>query len=360
MRTIYLWDLHWTAYLSDFVKKYDDWKTKFVSLGDIFDRGPNSYENYQLIKKLYSEWKYDMVLWNHDLLFIFWIWLSEEYNGFLLPKLKEHKKYKDFILLWKDALLLLKYNWGEETLNSIFKRYEDVWCSNKKSNLIFKKQIQKVNEIAEFLYQFNLYKLDEHKNLLVHWGLPILNDWSVVSVQVNEKMTEHWLDLLEKFNQGLKSLDLWLLTALVTWMSSEYQDYNILYDMKCNSLLKDPELMYSVLSKINTSSHFIPTRYLNDLYFSHEKIKKGLKEELQRHNINALIVWHCWNKIPDDWFCNIKSDYWTHLLKQKGTLIRLDRSFLKRRWNWWNFWYLIVSETGEYIEVWDSFTSLNI
>lgn len=349
---MYIWDIHASSIFKIFIEKYNDDNTTFISLWDIFDRGPSSYENYLIIKELFEKEKYSMVLWNHDLFFIFWIWLSEKYNWFLLKQLKGHKRYNDYLSLWKEAYSYLVYNWWEETLDSILERHSWLYWQ-KVSNLSEDEQNERLNEIARFLYQFNIYQIDENKNLLVHWGIPILNDWSTVLIQEKKEITKTWLETLEVFNKWFRELDLWFLIALVTWASSEYNDFNILYDMKNHNVLKNPKLMESLLNRIDTSTHFIPTWYLNDFYFSHEIAWKTLKEELKKENLNALIVWHCGNNIPEEWFCNIDSDYWKHLLTQTESLIRLDRSFIKKFWAWWNFWYLLVRD-WIYIEVWDS------
>lgn len=359
MKTLYFWDLHWSSYFVDFVRKYDDWFTKFVSLWDLFDRGPDSYKIYLEVKRLYSQWLFDMVLGNHDLFFIFWIWLSEQYNWFLLPRVKNNRRYSDYVALWKEAYYSLQLFWGESTLDSILERYSWIYWS-KKSNLFEDEQIKRLNEVAEFLYQFNIYKLDENKNLLVHWWLPVLNDWSVVSIQVDWKMTSGWVELLEACNKWYRDLDFWLIIALVTWASSEYQDFNILYDMKKNNLLKDSVLMDKMLSKIDTASHFLPMWYLNDLYFSHEKIARTIKDELVKENITALIVWHCGNKVPSEWYNDLTSDYWSHLLSQKNTIIRLDRNFLQVDCKFWNFGFILLDKKWKYVDIWDSFEKIEI
>lgn len=66
-RIIYFGDLHGTEYFKPFIKKFDNGRTMFVSMGDLFDRGDHSYEIYKIIRKLHSKGKFQMVLGNHDL-----------------------------------------------------------------------------------------------------------------------------------------------------------------------------------------------------------------------------------------------------------------------------------------------------
>jgi len=361
-RTIYLWDLHWSDIFSDFINLNNIDNTKFVSLWDIFDRWNNSYEIYLTIKKLYENNQYDMILWNHDLFFIYWIWLSEKYDWFLLQEIKNNTKYSKnydkYTSLWKETLMYLINNGGDLTIDSIIENH--MWMYWQKKTDLSQLEINKrLNEVAEFLYNFNLYKIDENNNLLVHWWIPILNDWSIVSIEYDRNITNWWIELLEAFNHWLKNLDLWIITALITWASAEYQDFNIFEKMKANNLIKDVELINSLIYRsINTTTHFLPNWYLNYYYLSNEKIWKSLKTELSKNNINALIVWHSWNDIYDEWFCNINSDYWKHLLWQNNTLIRIDRSFLKKHNKRWNFWY-ITYENWKYIKVWDALDLFN-
>jgi hypothetical protein len=309
------------------------------------------------IKELYNKNQFDMVLWNHDLFFIFWIWLSEEYDGFLLKKIKNNKKYKDnynnYAKLWKETLFYLKNNWWDMTINSILEIKKDSYF--KYETKLTKNEInERLNEIAEFLYNFELYKIDNNNNLLIHWGIPILNDWSIVSIEYDNTMTNWSIELLKAFNHWLKNFDLWIMTALITGASAEYQDFNMFEKMKENNLIKDVETINKLIYRtISTQTHFLPNWYLNSYYLSNEIIWKSLKNELKKQKINALIVWHCWNNIYNEWFNNINSDYWKHLLNQDNTIIRIDRSYLKKYDKWWNFWYIIY-ENWKYINVWDA------
>lgn len=349
-RTIYLWDIHSSQLLKSFIQSYYTLETLFISLWDIFDRGSNSYENYQIIKELYDKKQYDMVLWNHDLFFIFWIWLSEKYNGFLIDRVKNSWSYEKYKLLWKEALSYLEYNWGDKTLDSILERHSWLYWI-KQSNLTEEEQYKRLNEIAKFLYSFSIYKVDSNNNLLVHWWIPILPDGSIVSMLVNNTMTVSSLDLLEKLDKGVKELNLDILFALIWWESTEYNSRTILYDMKEAKLIKDEKKINSL--RLDTSRYFIPTWYLNRVYFSNDIIGKSLKEELKKLNINALIVWHDWNEVYEEWFNNISSNYWKHLLWQSQTLLRLDRSYIEKNRVYWNFWYAIF-EDKNFIKIWDS------
>ena len=366
MNTIYIWDIHWSFNFENFINKYNDGNTKFISLGDIFDRGSDSYKNYLIIKQLYSQGLYDMILWNHDLFFIFWIGFSEKYNWFLLDYIKDSPFYSEYISFWKNALELLMYNWWEYTLNSIFEK-RNWYYSYMVSSISEKEQIDRVNEIAKFLFQFQISKIDSNWNLLIHGGLPILKDGSCLSLMIDNSMTKNSKELLDKINLKFKQLDLTFINLLTLsdipksfeWI---YSEQNIINLMNKEGYLHNPDYILRLNNdnKFELGRDFILTWFDNTIYFQYDKTVEWIKRELKFLNAKALICGHWWNKIPSEWFNNINSDYWKHLLTQNETVIRLDRSYRQVHWDYWNFWYIIFNnDNNKYIEVWDVWEILN-
>jgi hypothetical protein len=170
-------------------------------------------------------------------------------------------------------------------------------------------------------------------------------------------MTKGWIDLLQKINKWLKKLNPDIIDWLSSWENAEYVHYNILYDLENNKLLKDFNLIDSLRYKLETSQHMTATWFNNSLYYK-DKIWESLKLELKQNNLKSLICWHWWNKLVEEMFNDINSDYWKVLLSQENSLFRLDRSFLRVDNQYWNFWVLILNKEGKVLDIFDYLISI--
>lgn len=343
-RYVYIADPHGSELFVDFINKYNDWVTKFYILWDIFDRWECSYEIIEKIKVLWNEGKLDMVLWNHDLFFLMWFWLHYWWDN-IVSRLAEKlywKNNKDIERIWEIFYKQFYLNKGWKTIDSFERWY---WKDRLK---------EKTNGIVNFLWQFNLSKRDDLGNYLVHGGIPILEDGSVIW---EENIWEFlsWIKYVEKINSLMKNLDIITLEKL----SAEYHHYAIeIYDeMNKRGLIIDEKISwYQVM---DYPVFFSPTWFGNSFYTKLKKVFVALRWELNRNNIKRLIVWHWFNTTSD--FSNLNSPY---AIQFYNTVICMERCGIvskERKDNNWNvikeysnFGYCVINIDNEVIEIWDA------
>lgn len=330
-RVIHLWDLHWSAYFLPFIEKYRDGKTLFLSSGDIFDRGPESFAIMEKIKELHKAWEFDMVLWNHCLFFVLWLWLSSEWDNSvkrdMMKAIAVNPKsnfwnYQDVALIFQRQFF---WNWWNATMNSFEKGY-------------WKEHIDKWNENISYLWDnFGLVLKDPLWNLVVHWGLPILPDGSLVGEYIDDNYVE-WIDYLYKSESKLKALDYETL-----------KKYTATYDTYANGILRMMEIEWKVkdlpsakLALNEFSKWFFPTWYDSGSYETIPEVKATLEKELDKHWLDKLVVGHFWN--TKTWFEN-KDD-----LDYKRAL-RIDRSYRENGWKYGNFGFAVLDKNNNLVEI---------
>lgn len=82
--------------LEEYIERYkDDDTVRFISLGDIVDRGESSYKTFNLLFDLIADGKADAVVSNHDNKFYRWLkkWWDDDADDKYLSFYKEHAKY---------------------------------------------------------------------------------------------------------------------------------------------------------------------------------------------------------------------------------------------------------------------------
>jgi len=259
-RYIYIWDIHWNKNIIDFINKENDWKTFFILMWDIFDRWNYSFEIFECIKKIYLQWKLQLVLWNHDLMFI-------------LSTLTNYLK-NNFLEQWKHPS-----NWMNKTLKSFRKniQYKD-WI-----NTSFSKVKTYMFETANFLFKnFNTYYIDDLNNLSIHGWIPIMEDWNIVWESFWYNNFSIWLDRIIYLNNKLKNFDEETLRKYLSIYSTE----SILRN---NSVFYNKSYLYNQWDK--DYCMFIETWFLSRFY-EDLVIKKSLENYLDNIWINRLFIWH--------------------------------------------------------------------
>ena len=254
-RYVYIWDIHWNKNILNIFNKYNDWKTKFILLGDLFDRWNSSFEIIIKIQELYNKWILNWVLWNHDLFFIF---------TYL-------KNYSSDI--YRNQLLL---NGWKSTIKSFRKNVQYRW------NYIHNDILKFCIDISKWLLEnFNLYHIDELNNISIHWWIPVFFDWNIIW-DIYDNTFIYWIEYIKKLNKLIKLKDTQTInnfTALNNTkeiLTNNKNYYNTKYD---NSF-------------INDYSWFIPTWYRNKEYINNIDIQTSIIKELDNNWLKKLIVWH--------------------------------------------------------------------
>jgi len=305
-------------------------------MGDLFDRGHYSYEIYKIIRKLHSKGKFQMVLGNHDLFFLLTHGLyigGENIISRIADKtLTEDQRWE----LWDIYNDQLKINRGDATIDSF-----DAWFWVKNT-------WKKTSEVVDFFFtNFNLYYEDPIGNLVIHGGIPILPDGSIVGCAVGDNFVSG-LDYVKHLSKGFKNVEfdtLKLLTGRDNSMGEKLYD-----DMKTRGLIHDPDLVSSTPNEF--LRYYVPTWSDNSVYektyWDAEKQitpLQSLRTELDKFQKERLIVGH-WN--VDAWDFSNRSTH--HASLYYNTILRLDRSWLRVEWEYWNFGYAIIDVETNWIE----------
>lgn len=334
---IYVWDTHWSSNFLDFVEKFNDWKTFFYFLWDIFDRWLYSYENYEKIIELHQKWLWTMILWNHDLFFILSKWLM-----FNIWEINKTIVQKDNSVNFKKVLnyhnALFNYNWWYQTEYSFLRNFWWKWVSETEDT-------QKVySEVANYMLKnFDVAMLDHNNNLLIHWWIPILPTWDLVEIEYKWKFLK-WVELLLEISKWVKQLDYNAITILDQGIEDWKSDYIVsAMNRFCDTKGWDENLKYWEVRYLS------PTWYDSSMYDKNEIILNTLLKELNNNNIENIFVWHWHNKeVINQKFNDVKSNYWLH-----RRVFRLDRSHIQNaKWEYWSIWYAIFDKNNILIETW--------
>ncbi len=344
-RYVYCTDIHGSSLFESFIDHFHDGKTKFYVLWDIFDRGDESFDVIEKIMKMHREWYMEMILWNHDLFFMLWVGLHPTTDSVIKNISKsfvwqEKEIYEIFEVFYGQLI----WNGWKNTIISLRRWYWD-------------KYAEKLNEIVNFFWtNFSLYYRDELWNLLVHGGIPILDDGSVVSEEIDGEIYS-WIDLIVKLNDLMKQFDIPTLRKL----SVNAEGYGTMLYNKMYDRWVIANLSISGYQKVYFGKYFSPTWFANSWY----ELKSGdplraLRKELDRKWLKRLLVWHWFNKKED--FSDLSSEY---AQKYYDTVIRLERCDIPVCYetdsDYWyrmpiygNFGYCVLGKDNELLEVGDA------
>lgn len=336
-RYIYVGDLHSANTFESFIKEFDNWKTFFYLLWDLFDRWDSSAINFEIIKRLYEEKKLEIILWNHDLMFAIGL----------------NSKFKDKCI--KDTYLWQLENSGwNKTLKS-FKTYCDLNYLNYE---------EYKQEVCDFLLNnFNIYKLDKFNNLLIHGWLPInelgyvwgesvlkenynskslkekLKDIFFYNKQDNEVYLE-WIKRLDYLNKGIKELDRVILDNLS--LNNPKYLYNMILDTYKQNWY---EVKTNYIYESTHDEEANPLWFNANDYFKIPEMMNWLKRHLKKEKINKLIVWHQWFYEELD-VCKQKME--------QENIFMIDRSYKninKEKGKKDIFWYMILDKNNKLVEI---------
>lgn len=328
-RYIYIWDIHASYKFKDFINKYDDGKTFFYSLWDLFDRWDFAYENILIMKKLFNEGKFNMVLWNHDLFFLFSKWLN--YNTIIKDTiLKSNLDIKDYEWLIQRNSNLYNMNWWIQTDYSFMNNTDVSWTKKR------------IEETINFLWwNFNIFLIDHNKNLLIHWWIPILPSWDLVHTNLNNKFL-WWIDLLTQISIGIKKMDVNSLLMLDDFNNGDtfYNTLSIMERFQDNLNTKD-------IYNFESTRYLSPIWYSSSLYDTNDVVRNTLIKELNKHGIENIFLWHWQNKeISDKIYKNKDSKYW-----KDNRIFRIDRSHIIQNNTNWTIGYAIFDNNNKVIEI---------
>lgn len=318
-RYIYVWDIHWNEWFKDFVDKYDDWKTFFISTGDLFDRGKDSYWVFSTIKELYERGLFWMVLWNHDLFFI-------------VPKV--YPDHPDSATFYDQFM----YNGWDNTIDSFVESLSGVSKQMRWMNPVWEDKEKEIKEeiywMAKWLFNnFDTYYIDPLENLIIHWWIPMALSGDVIGENVNWKFIS-WFDYVKFLNDWFKNNDF----ETIRKMTSVYPTDYIFADCKSYYWWTyDHDKFYRKFY-----NNYLPTWFDNQTYKEDVRAMEGLRKELDKNKFKRLISGHIGNF--DDKFG--KED-------NQDTFLQLDRSCIKMNERNWmrGIWYAILNTNNEIIEI---------
>jgi len=332
-RYIYIWDIHGSWKLNNVIDEYNNWRTFFYFLGDLFDRWEFSYQNFKKIQELHKLWLANVVIWNHDIFFLMSKWLK--YNTIIKQKILEKSTMAEYnyIKQYYDELYL--FNGWEQTDNSFKKALH--------KDLDYEEYNEKLEElyieVVNYLFSnFDTYIIDHNNNLLVHWWIPILPTGELVTINIDNELYS-WVELIKKINQKFKLLETEWFEILESWIDWYNKAENILSLMLRLWLLKKSESIYNYWQSMYLSHIW----YNSSLYDKSEIVRNTLIKELNEQWLNNIFLWHWWNKeaIDSDYW-NYKSKYWEY-----NRVFRIDKSY-----NYWDLWYAIFNEKNELLKTW--------
>jgi len=347
-RFIYVWDIHGSEFLEEFIYNYDDGKTKFYFLGDYSDRWFYLYKNYLIMKKLVEEWKLEFVLWNHDFFHMFWEWLKKGKIQSKIQKeiVKQWKVLTDYELLQWYNLALKDSNGWEQNDRGILLDAIDRWIILDTEEEQ-KDYLEKINkEIADFLWEhWQLYIIDDRNNFLIHGGIPILPSQELVWGIIKDKWMIYGIDYIKEIAKGIKTFDLELLYRIDSPVDVDYE-YKVISEMERFGNIKNRN--YSIYEFV--SKRLVSCIWYNNWLYEGDLIRNILQKELNEKWINKIILWHWQNKTYD-----FEYKKWSkqNIYFENNNILRLDRSHVLVKKFWfplWNLWYAILNEKNELIE----------
>lgn len=330
-KILYIGDLHSSHFLEGFInsKKFNE-SYYIVLCGDLFDRGDHSAEVYETVRKLHEQWRLTLVLGNHDLFLSAGFWMRGESHSKFAEKARSVLSDIDRAILCEIFTDQFYSNGGNSTMISFTKAYG--------TNLA-----TKVDEIIDFLMQFGLYTIDPSNNLVIHGGIPILVDGSVVGETIDGKFV-YWLDYVRELSKGLSNLDR---NTLYRLTGREYHlGARIYEDMEKNGAIRDP---VRIKGDWDYTTWMLPHWLCNRIFTDprYTEAQKALRTELDSHSLGRMICGHWRN---DSQTFGKPND--PEMKKYGDTIIRLDRSGYA---GYGSFWYAVVDiESNTIEEVWDS------
>lgn len=331
---LFIADIHSSNNFIKLTNKYKEEKV-VVLLWDIFDRWLYSHEVFQhMIELKKSLWdNLYITLWNHDIFMMFWMWLSETSDSKIARLAKTSMNEEARIVLQDIFYNQFISNWWDKTVASIERNFYKTWVLSAQ---------QYFDDIIDFLYDnWNIYNV-VNKQLAIHWGLPLLNDWSIVWIYFNNEYYE-WIEYLELLNKQLKLCNPKILYRL---SACDDEIWRLMYD--------DMLLLWKIKDKSKSSqqqnniTNFIPTWYNNTYYYGGknvypDNVLKHFREYLDNKWLQRVILWHWWN-----WSDNFHKIDNSTIKKQYNTFMRLDRSFRH-----WNIWFSIIDIDWKILKVSD-------
>lgn len=356
-RYIYIWSVRWSMFLSPFIKKFNDKKTKFIFTGNYFWCWGYSYEIIQEIYSLHKEWLFEWVLWQEDVYFMIGLWAHPDAKRSSIASFSKLQltqlEYSD---LWKNNYaLFINMGYWRNTLKSFGN-----W---------FKYNIDaEIERIVDF-FHFNLsiFCLDSLWNIVVSWGLPILNTWEPIKevcfldYDNQIKWSISWMKYMIKQNRELLEMNIDFIKKLTFYRNKDL--LNLIWDLKD---IWDDTKPYDLISKKFETYNplLLPTSYDNSRYVRNDIVLEWLKKELLAYGKKRLICsWLSRNTDKD--YSNLNHNNYQEKLKTEKdyTVIRLDRTNIHVEYRneeltkcWTNsFWYCIMNKENELFEVWDAY-----
>jgi hypothetical protein len=183
---------------------------------------------------------------------------------------------------------------------------------------------------VKFLFtNFDIFHIDSLNNITIHWWVPILPNWDIVAEEI-EGQFYIWIDRIKKINEKIKMLDY----DVIKNMSAYFENY------KDDVFIKMKKHWYSNWKHFHNTDvrDYIPTWFPNYYYDKYDEVKASLEQELNRHWLKKLIVWHYYNEYNK--FNETPKDQ---------RFYRLDRWIVKS----WNFWVLIIDKDWNVMEIED-------
>ncbi|EKD44553.1 MAG: hypothetical protein ACD_71C00104G0010, partial [uncultured bacterium (gcode 4)] len=238
--------------------------------------------------------------------------------------------------LWDIYNEQFKINSGDATMDSF-----DAW-------FWIKNTWKKTSEAVDFFFtNFNLYYEDPIGNLVIHGGIPILPDGSIIGDIIGGEFSSGF-EYVKRLNEGFKNGEFEVLERLATGADGKWE--RILNEMKIRGLLNNEEI--ASRSSGEFLRYFIPTWFDNSVYEktywdSENYITplQSLRSELDKIQKERLIVGH-WH--VDSWDFHDTTSH--HASLYNGTILRLDRSWIRIAWEYWNFGFAIVDSETNWIE----------
>lgn len=330
-RYIYVWDIHGSYKFNNFIDTFNNGSTFFYFLWDLFNRWLYSYQNFQKIKKLHSLWLADVVIWNHDIFFLMSKWLT--YNTIIKKKILKKTTMDKYNYIKKYYDNLYFFNWWNETDDSFKRNISNTLWLQDYNNILESRYI----EVVDYIFSnFNIYIVDKNNNLLIHWWIPILPTWELVTINIDNELYS-WYELVKKINDKFKLLEIDWFELLESWIKWYDKAENILSLMLRLWLLKNPDTIYNSWKSMFLS----PIWYNNSLYDKNEIVRNTLLKELDEKWLNYIFLWHWWNKESEN-NTDIKSKYWLY-----NRVFRMDKSY-----NYWDLGYSIFDKNNNLLSIW--------
>lgn len=333
---IFISDIHSSSNFSKLVEKFP--KEKFTLCGDIFDRGSFTHDVFQTIKKLHAQGRITITLWNHDLFFIFWLWMHPNSKSKVSILSKTSMTIEESEVLNDIFYSQLTWNGWNETIRSLNENKKDAWHESAHWY---------ADEIADFLFEnWNLVNIVDWV-VAVHGWIPMLNDWSLVWERyewIDWDKYEDWINYLKKMDKGIKRLDPKVLYRL---SACDNEIARHIYD-KMEKEWKIFKKSHSFQMRWDICN-FLSTWYNNTYFYGG---KHGIQPQMIQYLrwyldsiwLKRVVAWHYGNNSK-----NFYEKDKPFIKELYDTIIRFDRSFL-----WGRVWYVQFDNKWNLIEVSDT------